>query len=311
VSDSLRLVFAGTPPFAVPALKALVRSPHQVVGTLTRPDKPAGRGRQMTENAVKSAARELGIPVLQPERPRTPQDLRALCAQAPDAMIVAAYGLLLPSALLDWPRLGCINIHASLLPRWRGAAPIQRALLAGDEQTGVSIMQMEPTLDTGPVFLRKTAAVDPAETSLTLHEKLAELGAQAIVEAIDGIAAGRLTAQPQAGPATYARRIEKTEARIDWSQPAAQVERHVRAFNPWPIAETSLHDQTLRVWAAHAQPTAHEARPGTVLASTAALVIACGEGALALDIVQLPGRRPLPVREFLLAHDLKGEILGG
>jgi len=309
VSDPLRLVFAGTPRFAVPALEALSRSRHRVTGVLTRPDKPAGRGQLLSESAVKTAARQLNVPIVQPDRPQDPDALRALDPQPPDAIVVAAYGVLLPKALLDWPRHGCVNIHASLLPHWRGAAPIQRALLAGDVQGGISIMRMEPTLDTGPVYLRKSLDIEPNETGASLHDRLAALGADAIVEAIDAIAAGTAIAQPQAGPASYAHRIEKAEARIDWSQPAIQIERQVRAFNPWPIAETSWRGQRLRIWAARAGHVAHDARPGALLDSSAALV-ACGDGALALDIVQLPGRRPLPVREFLLARDLRGETLG-
>jgi methionyl-tRNA formyltransferase len=309
VSESLRLVFAGTPAFAVPALEALSRSRHQLTGVLTRPDKPAGRGQRVSESAVKSAAKALRLRFVQPERVPGPDALQPLDSPPPDVMVVAAYGLLLPRSILDWPRYGCINIHASLLPRWRGAAPIQRALLAGDTESGISIMQLEPTLDTGPVYLRKNLVIEPRETAASLHDRLAALGAEAIVAALDAIAAGTAAARPQEGTPTYARRIEKSEARIDWSQPAVQIERQVRAFNPWPIAETSWRGQTLRVWAAHAEPATHSAVPGTVLTPGAAL-IACGSGALALDVVQLPGRRPLPVREFLLAHDLSGSRLG-
>jgi methionyl-tRNA formyltransferase len=310
VSESLRLVFAGTPAFAVPALEALSRTQHRVTGVLTRPDKPAGRGQRVSESAVKSVARALDIPLVQPERVPGPHALQPLDSPPPDLMVVAAYGLLLPRSVLDWPRYGCINIHASLLPRWRGAAPIQRALLAGDSETGISIMQLEPTLDTGPVYLRRSLAIAAKETAAGLHDRLAALGAEAIVEVIDAIGAGTATASPQEGTPTYARRIEKSEARIDWSQSATQIERQVRAFNPWPIAETSWRGQTLRVWAAHAEHSEHSALPGTVLTSAAAL-IACGEGALALDVVQLPGRRPLAVREFLPAHDLRDTRLGG
>ncbi|HEY7378761.1 MAG TPA: methionyl-tRNA formyltransferase [Steroidobacteraceae bacterium] len=309
MSESLRLVFAGTPAFAVPALEALARSRHPVTGVLTRPDKPAGRGQRVSESAVKSAARALNIPLVQPERIPGPEALKPLDSPPPDVMIVVAYGLLLPKAILDWPRYGCINIHASLLPRWRGAAPIQRALLAGDAESGVSIIQLEPTLDTGPVYLRRNLSILAGETAAGLHDRLAALGAEAIVEVIEGIAAGTATASPQHGTPSYARRIEKSEARIDWSQSAEQIARQVRAFNPWPIAQTSWRGQTLRVWAAHVEPAAHGAPPGTVLPSATALV-ACGHGALALDVVQLPGRRPLAVREFLLAHDLRDSKLG-
>lgn len=311
MSDSLRLLYAGTPQFAVPALEALSRSRHRVVAVLTRPDKPAGRGRQVSESAVKAAARRLGIPVAQPATLRDPEAVAALAAHAADALVVAAYGLLLPAPVLALPRHGCINIHASLLPRWRGAAPIQRALQAGDAESGISIMRMEQTLDTGPVYLRKVLRIAPAETAASLHDRLALLGAGAILEVMDAIAAGTAIAEPQQGPATYAARIEKAEARIDWSQAAVRIERQVRAFNPWPIAETAWGEQTLRVWAAHPEHTPHHARPGTVLScGPAGIVVACGEGALALDVVQLASRRPLRVREFLNAHDLHGATLG-
>ncbi len=311
MSDSLRLLYAGTPQFAVPALQALSRSDHHVVGVLTRPDKPAGRGRQVSESAVKAAARRLGIPVAQPATLRDPDTVAALAAHAADALVVAAYGLLLPAPVLALPRHGCINIHASLLPRWRGAAPIQRALQAGDAESGISIMRMEQTLDTGPVYLRKVLRIAPAETAASLHDRLALLGADAILEVMDAIAAGTAIAEPQQGPATYAARIEKAEARIDWSLAAVQIERQVRAFNPWPIAETAWGEQTLRIWAAHLEATPHHVRPGTVLScGPAGIVVACGEGALALDVVQLASRRPLPVREFLNAHDVQGATLG-
>ena len=237
--------------------------------------------------------------------------MSSLTAQAPDVIVVAAYGRLLPDEILRLPRHGCINIHASLLPHWRGAAPIQRALLAGDAESGISIMHMERTLDTGPVYERRPIHIEPQETSATLHERLATLGATAILDVLDAVAAGTAVAQPQTGPATYAARIEKSEALIDWSQAAKQIERQVRAFDPWPIAETAWRSPKLRIWRAHVVPLPRAARPGTVLAADApAIIVACGEGALALDVVQLPGRKPLPVSEFLHAHDLQGDVFG-
>jgi methionyl-tRNA formyltransferase len=305
------VVFAGTPQFSVPALEALSHSRHRLVGVVTRPDKPAGRGRQLSESAVSAAARRLGISVSKPQTLRSPDAASSLAAQAPDVIVVAAYGLLLPDEILRLPRHGCINIHASLLPRWRGAAPIQRALLAGDGESGVSIMHMERALDTGPVYTRWPTRIEVRDTSASLHERLAKLGAAAVLEVLDAVAAGNAVAQPQTGPATYAARIEKGEALIDWSQAAAQIERQVRAFDPWPIAETSWRGQQLRIWTAHVVPRPRTARPGTVLTSDEpAIVVACGEGALALDVVQLPGRKPLPVNEFLRAHDLHGDVLG-
>jgi len=305
------VVFAGTPQFSVPALEALSHSRHRLVGALTRPDKPAGRGRQLNESAVSTAARRLGISVSKPPTLRSPDAVSSLTAQAPDVIVVAAYGRLLPDEILRLPRHGCINIHASLLPHWRGAAPIQRALLAGDAESGISIMRMERTLDTGPVYERWPIHIEPQETSATLHQRLATLGAAAILDVLDAVAAGTAVAQPQTGPVTYAARIEKSEARIDWSQAASQIERQVRAFDPWPIAETAWRSQKLRIWKAHLVPLPRAARPGMVLAADEpAIVVACGEGALALDVVQLPGRKPLPVSEFLHAHDLQGDVLG-
>jgi methionyl-tRNA formyltransferase len=311
VSDSLRVVFAGTPQFSVPALEALSRSRHHLVGAITRPDTPAGRGRQLSESAVSAAARRLGLSVSKPQTLRSPEAVSALAGQAPDVIVVAAYGLLLPDEILRLPRQGCINIHASLLPRWRGAAPIQRALLAGDAESGVSIMHMERTLDTGPVYARRSVHIEPQDTSVSLHERLARLGAEALLEVLEAVSAGAAVTQPQIGPATYAARIEKSEALVDWSQAAAQIERQVRAFDPWPIAETLWRGQKLRIWTAHVVPLPRAARPGTVLASDVpTIVVACGEGALALDVIQLPGRKPLPAHEFLQGHALHGDVLG-
>ena len=311
MSDSLRVVFAGTPQFSVPALEAVSGSRHQLIGVLTQPDRPAGRGRQLSESAVSAAGRRLGVPVSKPQTLRTPAAAASLAAHAPDVVVVVAYGLLLPEEMLQLPAHGCINIHASLLPRWRGAAPIQRALLAGDPETGISIMHMERTLDTGPVYVRHPIRVAPRETSASLHERLAELGATAIIEVLDALSSGTAAAQPQSGEATYAARIEKSEALIDWAQSAVQIERQVRAFNPWPVAETSWRGQKLRIWSAHEVQVQDREPPGSVAApDSSAIVVACGEGALMLDVVQLPGRKPLAASEFLHAHRLQGEMLG-
>jgi methionyl-tRNA formyltransferase len=312
VSQSLCLGFAGTPEFAVPALEALAHSPHRIAVVLTQPDRPAGRGRQLAASPVKIRAQRLGIPVEQPASLKTPEALALLQARDLDVLVVAAYGLILPQHVLEAPRLGCINIHASLLPRWRGAAPIQRAILAGDSHTGISIMRMEAGLDTGPVYLHRPLQIAETDTSASLEPRLAQLGAQCIVDALDAVARGSAVAEPQvAAAATYARKIEKEEALIDWTRPAVEIERAVRAFNPRPVAETRWRSQQLRIWSSRLAPGAAAARPGTVIrADATGIVVACGTEALSLDVVQLPGGRPLPAREFLKAHALHGRQLG-
>jgi methionyl-tRNA formyltransferase len=311
MTNRLRIVFAGTPDFAVPALEALHAAGHEVVAVYTQPDRPAGRGQEVTSGPVKRCAHALGLPVEQPATLRTPEAVAGLRGRDADLMVVAAYGLILPPAVLELPRLGCWNIHASLLPRWRGAAPIHRALLAGDAVTGITIMQMDAGLDTGPMLLRRPVAIGAREDGGALHDRLAALGAEAIVAAIDEHAAGRLTPVPQpAEGVTYATKIRKEEARIDWSAPAEAIDRQVRAFNPWPVAETRWQDRQLRVWSAepaHAGP----GEPGQVLeAGGGRIVVATGEGALALTRVQLAGRRAMTAAEFLNAHPLAGARLG-
>jgi methionyl-tRNA formyltransferase len=312
----LRIVFAGTPEFAVPALQALHDAGHAIVAVYTQPDRPAGRCREVASSAVKQRALALGIPVEQPPTLKAPEALRSLAAYAPDLMIVAAYGLLLPQAVLDIPGLGCLNIHGSLLPRWRGAAPIQRAVLAGDERTGISIMLMDAGLDTGPELLRRELTIGPRETGGELHDRLALLGAQTIVDAVRGWAAGSIRATPQpAAGATYAAKIRKDEARIDWTKSAAEIDRQVRAFNPWPIAETRLGGEQVRIW--EARPAASEiavepqAAAGTVLKAPAGrIVVATGDGLLELLTVQFPGRKPLKARDILNSRPLGGERFG-
>lgn len=320
MTSPLRIVFAGTPEFSVPALEALHAAGHRVVAVYTQPDRPAGRGRAVAASPVKQRALALGVPVEQPATLRTPEAQAALAAYAPDVMVVVAYGLILPQAVLDIPRLGCLNIHASLLPRWRGAAPIQRAVLAGDERTGVTIMQMDAGLDTGPELLRRELAIGERETAGQLHDRLAPLGAQAIVEAVAGRAAGELHAQPQPDHgATYAAKIRKEEARIDWSRPALELDRLVRAFNPWPIAETTLGGTQVRVWEARpwepapdagATPIGSSLLPGAVVDVPGRIVVATGEGALELLTLQWPGRKPVSAREFLNSRPLAGARFG-
>lgn len=316
----MRVAFAGTPAFALPALAALCAR-HEVIGVLTQPDRPKGRGRKLAFSPVKAAALERALPLDQPPTLKSATGRAALEAWAPEALIVVAYGLLLPPEVLRLPRYGCLNIHASLLPRWRGAAPIQRAILAGDAESGVSIMQMDQGLDTGPVLLQRATPIAPGDTAGALQDRLARLGAEAILEALSGLQQGNLSprAQPQEG-VTYAHKVEKAEARIDWSTPAAVIERQVRAFNPVPVAETTLGGQQLRIYTAHAENTkepneppygAENSRTGSIIAvHDDYMRVRCGAGTLAVTEVQLPGRRPMSLRDFSHAHALLGQQLG-
>ena len=312
MTDRLRIVYAGTPDFAVPALDALRAAGHDIVAVYTQPDRPAGRGQAVTASPVRQRASALGLPVEQPATLRSDEAIARLRAHAADLMVVAAYGLILPPAVLEAPRLGCWNIHASLLPRWRGAAPIQRSILAGDAGTGITIMQMDAGLDTGPMLLVRPRPIGAREDAGTLHDRLAALGAEAIVTAIDEWRAGRLVPVPQpAAGATYAPKIRKEEARIDWTAPAPAIDRLVRAFNPWPVAETRWQDRQLRVWAAEPVATAAGAEPGQVVETARGrIVVAAGEGALSLRRVQLAGRRAMTAADFLNAHALAGARLG-
>jgi methionyl-tRNA formyltransferase len=309
--SALRVVFAGTPEFAVPVLEGLVRSPHTVVGVLTQPDRPAGRGRRVSASAVKTAAQAMGLPIEQPATLKDAGAAQALAAWQADVMVVVAYGLLLPVSILEIPTHGCINVHASLLPRWRGAAPVERALLEGDRETGVSIMRMESGLDTGPVYASQATPIRSDDTAGRLRSRLATLGTQALLEVLEQLAAGTAHAHPQDGAlATYARKIDKAEARIDWRLSAEDLERRVRAFNPWPIAESRWRGEQLRIWAAHVIEREVPARPGEVIALPGApLAVACGINALALDVVQLAGRKALPAEEFLHAQAIAGAVL--
>ena len=296
------VVFAGTPDFAAVALQAIVAAGHEVRLVVTQPDRPAGRGMTLQPSAVKRLAVERGIEVFQPPTLKEAAAQERIATELPDAMVVAAYGLMLPQALLDIPRFGCINIHASLLPRWRGAAPIQRALLAGDRETGVCIMQMESGLDTGPVLLRGVCAIEPGDTSATLRDRLADLGARLVVEALAGLPMPA-TAQATEG-ITYAPKLGKAEALVDWSKSAQDLDRHIRAFNPFPGAQARLGGQTLKLW--HAVPVGASGENGRILSvDRNSIVVACGEGALAVSELQKAGGRRLAVREFLAGHPLK------
>ncbi|MCL2524476.1 MAG: methionyl-tRNA formyltransferase [Betaproteobacteria bacterium] len=296
-----KLIFAGTPEFAAEALTAIVAAGHEVALVLTRPDQPAGRGMALQVSAVKQVALRHGLPLFQPPSLKDAEAQARLAAVGADVMVVAAYGLILPQAVLDLPRFGCLNIHASLLPRWRGAAPIQRALLAGDSETGIAIMQMDAGLDTGPLLLCEALAIAAEETAATLHDKLAALGAHLIVDAL-----GRLplppTAQPAAG-VTYAHKIDKAEAAIDWSRPAIEIDRQIRAFNPFPGAQARFAGQPVKLW--RAVPVAGQGEAGSILAvDRQRLIVACGDGALAVEELQKAGGKRLPVRDFLTGHPL-------
>ncbi|SFI10944.1 methionyl-tRNA formyltransferase [Pseudomonas guineae] len=293
MSESLRIVFAGTPEFAAEHLKALLDTPHQIIAVYSQPDRPAGRGQKLTPSPVKQLALQHTIPVYQPQTLRDPATQAELAALKPDLMVVVAYGLILPQVVLDTPRLGCINSHASLLPRWRGAAPIQRAIEAGDAESGVTVMQMEAGLDTGPMLLKVSTAIIAADSGGSLHDRLAALGPPAVIEAIRGLAAGTLKGQVQDDSlATYAHKLNKDEARIDWSRPAVELERLVRAFHPWPICHSTLNGEALKVHAA--QMGEGSGAPGTILAADkSGLTVACDTGALRLTRLQLPGGKAL------------------
>jgi methionyl-tRNA formyltransferase len=306
----LRIVFAGTPDFSVAPLEALTGSPHEVVAVYTQPDRPAGRGRKLVAGPVKQKALDLGIPVMQPASFREDGAIGTLASLRPDLMVVVAYGLLLPESVLQIPRLGCINIHASLLPRWRGAAPIQRAILAGDSRSGVSIMQMDAGLDTGPVWLEREIALAQDETGGSLHDRLAVLGADALMEALPLIIAAdrKPTPQPKEG-VCYAHKLSKEEACIDWRKPARQIDRLVRAFNPWPVAFTDLDGKKVRLWKTRVLEGGSSAAPGTVVATSREGVdVATADGILRITSLQMPGKRPVTAQEFLNARDLNGAV---
>lgn len=293
----MRIVFAGTPDFAARALSALIDAGHEIALVLTQPDRPAGRGMKAHASAVKHLAQEHGIAVYQPERLKDPVTHETVRAVRPELMVVAAYGLILPQAVLDIPPLGCLNIHGSLLPRWRGAAPIQRAIEAGDAETGVTIMQMEAGLDTGPMLIKRALPIAADDNAATLHDKLAALGAELIVDALTRL--GQLSAQRQPTEGvTYAHKIEKSEGVVNWHDDANTLSRRMRAFNPFPGMAATLHGTTLKLWQAHALPS--EGLPGTILcANDSGVVVATGTEAICVTQLQKPGGKRLPAREFL------------
>ena len=309
MSDALRVIYAGTPEFAVPALQALIESPHEVVAVYTQPDRPAGRGRKLQASPVKRLAIEAEISVEQPESFRDEISSQQLADYNADVMVVAAYGIILPQNILDTPRFGCLNIHGSLLPRWRGAAPIQRAILAGDTETGVTIMQMAAGLDTGDMLLKTHYPISTTDTTATIHDALANDGATALLEVLSKVSAESLEPEKQDDSlTTYAAKFSKADAEIDWQQPAKDIDLLIRAFNPWPIAHTLKGGKPLRFYLSEVLDKTVIAAPGTVIAeSKEGIQIATGAGVINIHQLQIPGGKPLAVRDFLNGRSLLGE----
>ncbi len=307
----LRVVFAGTPEFALEALQAVFNSPHRLLAVYTQPDRPSGRGRKLSQSPVKRFALERGIPVYQPDTFKDRQTQSELASLEPDIMVVAAYGLILPVSVLNIPTLGCINIHASLLPRWRGAAPIQRAIEAGDPVSGVTIMQMARGLDTGDMLLKRPVNIELNTTARQLHDALAQMGGRAVLEVLPKLCQGMVQAEAQDDShATYADKIEKRDARIDWRLPALRIHKKICAFNPFPVAYTYLDDKAVRIWDSELCAQAHDsgAQPGEVIeASDDGIRVATGDGQIRLLALQLPGKKPLQSRQFLNGCPLDGK----
>ena len=313
MTQPLRIIFAGTPDFAARHLQALINSEHQIVGVYSQPDRPAGRGKKLKASEVKALALEHDLPVFQPQSLKTDEALEELNTLNADIMIVVAYGLILPKAILDAPRLGCLNVHGSILPRWRGAAPIQRAIWAGDQQTGVTIMQMDEGLDTGDMLHISHCPIDSAETSASLYAKLAELGPDALINTINRLAKGDITPEPQNdADANYAKKLSKDEANIDWSMDAEQIERNIRAFNPWPVCFTQMSGNTVKIYQANVVEQSGAA--GTVLTSDKnGIVVACGKHALSISELQPQGKKPMAINDFLNGRSdwvTPGTVLG-
>ncbi|MUI52701.1 methionyl-tRNA formyltransferase [Aliivibrio fischeri] len=301
MSKPLRIIFAGTPDFAARHLSALIDSHHEVIGVYTQPDRPAGRGKKLTASPVKELALEHNIPVFQPENFKSDEAKQELADQNADLMVVVAYGLLLPQAVLDTPKLGCINVHGSILPRWRGAAPIQRSIWAGDAETGVTIMQMDIGLDTGDMLKIATLPIEATDTSASMYDKLAELGPVALVDCLSDIADGSAIAQKQDDElANYAKKLSKEEAKIDWTMDAIAIERCVRAFNPWPMSHFSVEDKAIKVWQSRVESYTGNATPGTIIqADKTGIYVATGSNAIVFEQLQVPGKKAMGVQDIL------------
>lgn len=308
----MKIIFAGTPDFAATSLKALAEAGFEIALVLTRADRPKGRGLKLQASAVKEAALALGLPIAQPESFKDEEIVQRLKEINPDVMVVAAYGLLLPQTVLDIPRFGCLNIHASLLPRWRGAAPIQRAIEAGDEKTGVGIMQMQLGLDMGDVLYELDTAITEDDNTAVLHDRLAELGAKAIVTALQTLPSLKASVQDE-NKVTYAQKLSKQEAQINWQEDAVTISRKIRAFNPFPCAWTTLNGQNLKIWQAEAEVLSSAGSAGCVLAvNEKGVLVGAGDGAILLKEVQIAGGKRLPIKVFLQGNPLRvGQILGG
>ncbi|MEC4749501.1 methionyl-tRNA formyltransferase [Methylomicrobium sp. Wu6] len=307
----MRIIFAGTPEFAVPTLEMLLASGHDICAVYTQPDRPAGRGRKLHPSPVKETALVAGIPVLQPESLKSADAVSQLAAFEPDLLVVVAYGMILPQAVLDVPKYGCLNIHASLLPRWRGAAPIQRALMAGDPETGVTIMRIVLKLDAGDMLHKEVIPIGAEDTAGDLHDKLAALGPIGLEKVLRQVESGTVKPEPQdEALVTYAAKLEKSEAAIDWTKPADNLDRQVRGLNPWPVAQTLYHGEALRIWRAQALPESATAEPGRVNCAHKQMDVTTGNGRLRLLEVQLPGGKRIPAQAFLNAHDIDGQKLG-
>ncbi|MFH2134261.1 MAG: methionyl-tRNA formyltransferase [Pseudomonadota bacterium] len=302
----MNIIFAGTPQFAASALAALLKTEHKVLAVLTQPDRPAGRGMQLNASPVKQLAVEHGISVLQPTSLKSEAIQQTLSELKADVMVVAAYGLILPAEVLNIPRFGCLNIHASLLPRWRGAAPIQRAILAGDAETGITIMQMDVGLDTGDMLFKYPCPITEMDNAQTLHDKLADIGATGIVKALQNLESGKVNPEKQDdSQACYAAKLNKQEALIDWNQHAEVLERAIRGYFPFPVAHTVFKGTAIKLLRAHIGPE-KVANPGTILAiNKSEIVVACGQGTLALEVLQKPGGKPLPAAQFVQGFPLK------
>ena len=307
----MRIVFAGTPEFALPTLQALLDSPYEVCGVYTQPDRPAGRGRKLTPSPVKQLAQAASIPVYQPENFKQADSIAELAQLNADLLVVIAYGLILPQAVIDTPRLGCINVHGSLLPRWRGAAPIQRALMAGDSHTGITIMKVVKKLDAGDMLFKLECPITATDTSSSLHDQLAILGAKGLLQVVEQYAQGQVTAEPQdEALVTYAHKLEKHEAQLDWSDTAINLDRKIRGLNAWPVAQTLFKGEILRVWNSSLTDKVSQLTPGSIDTSQQALDVVTGKGVIRLLEVQLPGGKRIAGKDFLNAHAVDAVKLG-